>query len=46
LGGGQYSDKGDYKFAEPYLQKALVIRKQVLGEQQPDYALSLTELGV
>ena len=36
---------GDYQKAETYLQQALRIQKNVLGENHPDYAQSLTDIG-
>jgi tetratricopeptide (TPR) repeat protein len=35
----------DYKAAEPYYKQALEIRKKVLGEEHPDYASSLNDIG-
>ena len=35
---------GDYAKAEPLYRQALEIRKQVLGENHPDYAASLNNL--
>src|SRR5207249_11972521 len=37
-------DLGDYSKAEPLLQQALEIRRQVLGEGHPNYANSLNNL--
>jgi tetratricopeptide (TPR) repeat protein len=37
---------GDYKSAEPYYKQALEIYKKALGEEHPDYAMSLNNLGV
>jgi CHAT domain-containing protein/Tfp pilus assembly protein PilF len=37
---------GDYKAAERYFQQALEIRKKVFGEEHPEYASSLGNLGV
>jgi tetratricopeptide (TPR) repeat protein len=36
---------GDYKNAEIYYKQALEIYKQALGEDHPDYAMSLNNLG-
>jgi len=36
---------GNHSSAKPYYENALVIRKQILGEQHPDTALSLNNLG-
>ena len=36
--------QGDYAGARPLLEKALAIRKEVLGERHPDYATSLNNL--
>src|SRR2546429_4244412 len=41
-----YKSKGEYAKAEAPSQKALDIRKQVLGERHPDYAHSLNNLAV
>ena len=40
-----YQSLGQYAKAEPLSQQALAIRKQGLGEQHPDYAASLNNLG-
>ena len=36
----------DYAAARPYLQRALAIRKEVLGEKHPHTATSFENLGV
>ena len=36
--------RGQYAVAEPLYQQALEIRRQVLGEQHPDFARSLNNL--
>jgi tetratricopeptide (TPR) repeat protein len=36
---------GDLQGARPYYEKALEIRKKVLGKEHPDTALSLNNLG-
>jgi tetratricopeptide (TPR) repeat protein len=36
-----YKSMGDYKAAAPYYEQALAIFKQSLGENHPDYAMSL-----
>ena len=40
-----YMAMGDYAKAEPLFRQALAIRKQILGEKHPDYALILNNLG-
>jgi CHAT domain-containing protein len=37
---------GEYKRAEPLLKQALELRKQLLGAEHPDYAVSLHSLAV
>jgi tetratricopeptide (TPR) repeat protein len=37
--------QGDLAGTKPYYERALAIRKQVLGPQHPDTAFSLTNLG-
>ena len=39
-----YKTMGDYARAEPLYRQAMEIRKQVLGEKHPDYAVSLNNL--
>ncbi len=40
-----YFNIGDYKKAETYSLQSLAIKKKVLGEEHPDYAMSLNNLG-
>ena len=42
--GNLYYKMGEYEKAEPLFQQALDIRKEVLGENHPDYAASLKSL--
>jgi tetratricopeptide (TPR) repeat protein len=42
--GGLLDSMGDYQAARPYYEKALEIRKKVLGEKHPDTAGSLNNL--
>ncbi|MDM8526901.1 tetratricopeptide repeat protein [Anaerolineales bacterium HSG24] len=37
---------GDYEAARPYYEKALEIRREVLGQRHPSTATSLNNLGV
>jgi tetratricopeptide (TPR) repeat protein len=37
---------GDYPAARPYYEKALEIRKKVLGDEHPDTARSLNNLAI
>ncbi|MEO7394250.1 MAG: CHAT domain-containing tetratricopeptide repeat protein [Chitinophagaceae bacterium] len=44
--GNTYQVMGNYAAAEVVLKKSQEIRKTILGEQHPDYALSLINLGM
>jgi serine/threonine protein kinase/Tfp pilus assembly protein PilF len=43
--GDSYFGLGDYEEAERHIQRAVEIRRHVLGEDHPDYATSLNALG-
>jgi tetratricopeptide (TPR) repeat protein/tRNA A-37 threonylcarbamoyl transferase component Bud32 len=43
--GRKYKEWSDYALAEPHLNAALDIRREVFGEQHPDVAESLHDLG-
>lgn len=43
--GNLYSSMGDYSSAEKFLLQAVDIHRNILGENHPDYAISLGNLG-